>query len=304
MNDNTVSRDSYFELSEHSAVQVGTFFLITVVTGTLFFIALAVPGLYSFFKSFMNATITQNSRYFGWVVLAFPDTAAETEYSFNPLLALFPLIFAAGMIGGVYLTALFPQKIGFMRRKIEREIINFLDRLSRIKYGEHTESELREIVDEILSADVRQLHDYAEQYGVSFEELDVLRDALKWREGGLGYRILHIQDAIRFYLRVYYTQQYANAILGWVYVGAAVLIIIIGVRGLKFIPASAPSIILFALSLEFVMLIFYAITVIYSKQEDAPENQPKLQNSQQPVSALGNAAEVENLLKVFIAKKR
>jgi hypothetical protein len=191
-----------------------------------------------------------------------------------------------------------------MRQKIEREIINFLDRISRIRYGEHTESELREIVDEILNADVRQLHDYAEDYGVSFEELDILRDALKWREGSFFYKVLHIQDAIQYYLRMYYTQQYGNAILGWVYVGAAVLIIIIGVRGLKFIPASSPSIILFALALEFVMLIFYAITVIYSKQEDAPDNYPPQMQNSQSVSALGNAAEVENLLKVFIAKKR
>ncbi|MES2765233.1 MAG: hypothetical protein V4642_05160 [Bacteroidota bacterium] len=304
MNDNTVSRDSYFELSEHNATQFMLFFIIALTAAAFFFISGVLPAMSAFFKSFMQATITKTSQYFGWSILAFPDTAAETEYWFNPLLALFPLIFAVGMIAGVYLTALLPQKIGFMRRKIEREIINFLDRISRIKYGEHTESELREIVDEILTADVRQLHDYAEDYGVSFEELDILRDALKWREGSLVYKILHIQDAIQFYLRVYYTLQYGNAILGWVYVGAAVLIIIIGIRGLKFIPASAPSIILFALSLEFVMLMFYAITVIYSKQDDMPDNQPKMQNAQQPVSALGNAAEVENLLKVFIAKKR
>lgn len=304
MSENNVSRNSYFELSEHNSIQVILFFMIALVVAAVFLRFAAIPMLYSFFKSFMNATIAQNSYYMGWSVLAFPDTAGETEYWFNPLLALFPIIFAAGIIAGVYITAILPQKIGFMRQKIEREIINFLDRISRIKYGEHTESELREIVDEILTADVRQLHDYAEDYGVSFEELDILRDALKWREGGLFYKILHIQDAIQYYLRMYYTQKYGNAILGWVYVGAAVLIIIIGVRGLKFIPASSPSIILFALALEFVMLIFYAITVIYSKQDDAPDNHaPQMQNSQ-PVSALGNAAEVENLLKVFIAKKR
>jgi hypothetical protein len=304
MSENNASRNSYFELSEHNTAQVILFFIITVVVAAVFLRFAAIPLLYSFFKSFMNAGIVQNSYYTGWSVLAFPDTAGETEYWFNPLLALFPLIVAVGMIAGVYLTALLPQKIGFMRQKIEREIINFLDRISRIKYGEHTESELREIVDEILRADVRQLHDYAEEYGVSFDELDVLRDALRWREGGLFYKILNIQQAITYYLRVYYTQQYGNAILGWVYVGAAVLIIIIGVRGLKFIPASSPSIILFALALEFVMLIFYAITVIYSKQEDTPENHPPQMQSGQPVSALGNAAEVENLLKVFIAKKR
>ncbi|HYF03922.1 MAG TPA: hypothetical protein VEC36_11130, partial [Patescibacteria group bacterium] len=77
---NGAARDSYFELSEHSAIQVITFLVIMVSAAAAFFNYVAIPGLYSFFKSFMNATITQTALYTEWAVLAFPETAGETEY--------------------------------------------------------------------------------------------------------------------------------------------------------------------------------------------------------------------------------
>ena len=52
------------------------------------------------------------------------------------------------------------------------------------------------------------------------------------------------------------------------YGGAAVLIIAIGVRGLKLIPAARPSYILFAIFLEFSMLALMAVTLFYTEEEE------------------------------------
>ena len=88
-----------------------------------------------------------------------------------------------------------------------------------------------------------------------------------------------------------------------VYIGAAVLIIIIGMRGLKFIPSSQPSVIFFSLGLEFSVLVTYAFTVMYSRSDSEFEQEKsnKFEMKQNTFSLdLGNSKEVENLLRAFI----
>jgi hypothetical protein len=84
--------------------------------------------------------------------------------------------------------------------------------------------------------------------------------------------------------------------------GAAVLIIIIGLRGLKFIPPTQPSLVLFALGLEFSLLIIYAITLMYSKQDEEKEIEPIYAHSQNNYlnTDFGSARDIERLLRVFI----
>ncbi len=52
------------------------------------------------------------------------------------------------------------------------------------------------------------------------------------------------------------------------YGGAAFLIVAVGVRGLKFIPAAKPSFILLAIFLEFTMLTLLAVTLFYTEEEE------------------------------------
>jgi len=59
-----------------------------------------------------------------------------------------------------------------------------------------------------------------------------------------------IFKAMRLYMSHHFTESYANTVTGLAYFGAAILIIIIGIRGLKFIPATRPSLILGAIFLE------------------------------------------------------
>jgi hypothetical protein len=74
---------------------------------------------------------------------------------------------------------------------------------------------------------------------------------------------------------------------------------------LKFIPASQPSLIFFALGLEFSLLFLYAFTLIFSKPEEVNDiGEPERETAKAGIFAsTGNSHEIENLLRVFINKK-
>jgi len=66
----------------------------------------------------------------------------------------------------------------------------------------------------------------------------------------------------------HFTEKYSNNVTGLAYGGAAFLIVAVGIRGLKFIPATRPSFILLAIFLEFSMLMLLAITLIFTEEEE------------------------------------
>jgi hypothetical protein len=73
---------------------------------------------------------------------------------------------------------------------------------------------------------------------------------------------------ISTYMKFHFTEHYANMVQGLAYAGAAFLIIMIGIRGLKFIPAVKPSPILMALGIEFSLLCLLALTLMYTEEEE------------------------------------
>jgi hypothetical protein len=73
---------------------------------------------------------------------------------------------------------------------------------------------------------------------------------------------------IKFYFRYRISAAYGNLIQGLVSGGAAILIFVIGLRGLKLIPSEEPSLILMALSIEFILLIVLMVTFAGSAQEE------------------------------------
>jgi hypothetical protein len=106
-------------------------------------------------------------------------------------------------------------------------------------------------------------------------------------------------------MKFYVTKKYANFILGLVYFGAAVLIIIIGLRGLKFIPAQEPSLVFFSLGLEFCLLVTYAITLMFGKDENENESYSSEELSSDRVllgREFSSGKETEELLKMFIVE--
>ncbi|MBK9249283.1 MAG: hypothetical protein IPM69_14510 [Ignavibacteria bacterium] len=79
---------------------------------------------------------------------------------------------------------------------------------------------------------------------------------------------LKFMRGLRLYMSHHFTEKYANNVTGLAYFGAAILIIIIGIRGLKFIPPTRPSMILGAIFLEGSMLGLLAFTLVYTEEEE------------------------------------
>jgi hypothetical protein len=323
------SRKEYFELSKHSAVQFLTFGVLVIAIAYSLQFYVGLPLMDMFFRQFLHTEVVKDGRVVKyqisdeaktenitttyltqWAIVdnrvVEQSSLPQARYLFNPFFALLPLILTLSAALSAWLSALLPQGVGLLRQKIEREIVNSLDRIARNVYGEHTDAELQGIVANLLSLEMRELHDYAESVGVPYNEVETLQRAVLWHESRSIKRLMRVGGAVKFYMRQYFTIQYSNAILGMVYIGAAALIIIIGIRGLKFIPPSEPSIILFALGLEFVLLIIYALTLMYSKQEDIQANEHPPEKLDMFFGGESGKAdkEVEDLLRVFIAKER
>ena len=334
-----LSRSQYFELSKHTSTQSVMYAVLTIVIVAFLHIIVAMPLMDMFFTKFMHADVASSgevleyriaegapkedittNRFTNWGIIermAGSENEKEKKriarYLFNPTLALLPLVLFLGIGLSSYIVAFLPKNIGLIRQKIQREIMNTLDTISISLYGEHTDEEIMHLRNRVMDADIRDLHDLAKEYKITVDEVKNLQGALLWQEATSPFEIfMRTQVALQFYMRSYFSIQYANAILGMVYMGAAVLIIIIGIRGLKFIPSSEPSIILFALSLEFILLIVYAVMLIFSPKEDDRELQSSGNDGGGFLTMLGGNnqdngvrnAEVESLLKVFMTQSQ
>lgn len=94
-------------------------------------------------------------------------------------------------------------------------------------------------------------------------EIYDIKSARKWQRNRL-----HVFAGLRLYMAHHFSHKYANNVTGFAYGGAAFLIIAVGIRGLKFIPGTRPSLIFFAILLEFTMLSLLAITLFYTEEEE------------------------------------
>ncbi len=111
----------------------------------------------------------------------------------------------------------------------------------------------------------RALYNRIQEFFSDFvlKEIEDTKSSLLWRRNHLL-----IFAGLRIYMAHHFTEKYANNVTGLAYGGAAFLIVAVGIRGLKFIPASKPSFILLAIFLEFTMLALLAITLIYTEEEE------------------------------------
>ena len=312
------AQDPYYEHGRHSVLQLLIFAIICLI-GIAVTINIALPFLKNFFEENLHGyvyAVDENVPYyleskdnlqttnwlFSWAVDLYKDTPNESRYWFNPFMIVIIEASFIGVIIAMLITTLLPYNLGVMRQKIEREISNMLDQIEYIKYGYHSKEGQKEIVDELLHLDSYNFQEYSEDINMHTEDLRVFVKALKWKYSDFSYRLWHINDGIQIYMRFHFTAKYSNAVLGFVYIGAAFLIVIIGLRGLKFIPPNEPTYVMFALGMEFTMLVAYAITLIYSRQDEEME----MEKSTREASAaslgteLGDSREVEKLLRVFI----
>jgi len=330
------TRSKYVELSEHTPLQIIFYGLLSLLCAVSLLVFVAAPSMELFFASFLRSEVVRDGtpviyRFaenrpeeiittgdFGtWALVEARDSSRiammppsmrshelrRAEYIFKPLFALAPLLVVGGFTLAALITTVLSGGAGLVRQKIEREILNVLDRLAVSQFGEHTPEEIRQLTRDILQADTRRLHDMADIYGMPFDAIDLLQRALRWREASGVSKLSKVHDAIKFYMREYFTDRYSNAVLGMVYIGAAILIIVIGLRGLKFLPATDPSLVLGALGLEFMLLITYAVVLMYGKSEDAAPMLPVHQGSG-GIGGLTTDADTEHLLRAFLGTQR
>ena len=329
------TRSTVVELRAHNVGQVVVFFTMSIVCMVLIFACVAAPVMDAFFGTFLRSAVVRDgtevtysigesrpeqlvtTNAFGtWALVdpralqlhktqsAVPGVVMRpviADYVFKPLLALAPLVIVFGIVLAGVLTILLPAGMGFLRQKVEREILYLLDRLAINVYGEHSNDEIRKLIKNITNADLRVLHELADSLNISFTEIELLRGALRWQQSSGFTRLLNSHAAIKFYMREHFTIQYSNTVLGLVYMGAAILIIVIGIRGLKFLPASDPSVVLGALGLEFMLLVTYAVMLMYGKPEDEPV-QSLQQTSLNNVTAVDS--NTEQLIRAFLAVRR
>ena len=95
------------------------------------------------------------------------------------------------------------------------------------------------------------------------KEIEDTKAGIRWSDNHLL-----IISGLRLYMSHHFCEKYQNVVTGLAYGGAAFLIVAIGIRGLKFIPADKPSFIFLAIILEFSMLCLMAITLLFTEGEE------------------------------------
>lgn len=95
------------------------------------------------------------------------------------------------------------------------------------------------------------------------KEIEDTKHGIEWTHNRMKFL-----KGLRLYMSHHVTEKYSNTVTGLAYGGASVLIVVIGIRGLKFIPSTKPSLILAAISLEGTMLALLAFTLLYTEEEE------------------------------------
>ncbi|MBI5645406.1 MAG: hypothetical protein HY962_00620 [Ignavibacteriae bacterium] len=189
--------------------------------------------------------------------------AGDTLYFIDPLLAFSPLYMFIALIMAFLMTLYLPmaESLSLIRQSLERVY-------EQMEFSLKKQCESHQLAFEtLLGIDSRARMDMIRESTlpeVTVKEMDDFVELRNWREGSKGNPLV----PLKFYFRYHVTAVYGNMIQGLVAGGAAILIFVIGLRGLKLIPPEEPSLILMALSLEFILLIVLMLTFAGSAQEE------------------------------------
>ncbi len=193
-----------------------------------------------------------------WIVHT--EKLGEDAIIISPWLTfgIFSIFF--GFIVATLVTAMFPTSLGYIGNKIRREIHHTINRID-----EQTGDKIsREEIERITAANSRDdLTAIEKEFGpVIVDEIRDVRNANQWKK-----KPFMVFKGLRLYMTRHFAEKYSNNVQGFAYGGAAILIVVIGIRGLKFIPPTQPSILLAAITLEFTMLMLLAVTLFYTEEE-------------------------------------
>jgi hypothetical protein len=187
----------------------------------------------------------------------------RTLYFINPYLSLFPMhIFIAGLVA-FFISMYLPtgSSLAWIRGKLMREY----DRVGSLLEKQFDAHGVDFVQMFKLSRIQReQLLRFTTLPQVVVTEVEDYISLHKYVEG----KSRNFLTPVLFYFRYRISASYGNLIQGLVSGGAAILIFVIGLRGLKLIPQEEPSLILMALSIEFILLIVLMLTFAGSAQEE------------------------------------
>jgi hypothetical protein len=184
----------------------------------------------------------------------------ENTFILNAPLAFFPFDFFFGFCFSVLVG--FALRIPFFRDRVYHTIVDVKKRL--MLQLSATQDEVESILRNDPENNQRLL---ARREDINIEsiqsEIEHINLGQRYLDGKGGY-----MGGISTYMKFHFTEHYSNTVQGLAYAGAAFLIIMIGIRGLKFIPAVKPSPILMALGVEFSLLCLLALTLMYTEEEE------------------------------------
>ena len=186
----------------------------------------------------------------------------QTLYFVNPYFAFLPLhIFLASLVAFLISMFLPSTNLAWVRGKLMREY----DRVGSLLEKQFRAHDVD--FQAILNADRdrrEQMLRYTTLPQVVLSEIEDFNSVRRWVNGETANPFI----PVTFYFRYRISASYGNLIQGLVSGGAAILIFVIGLRGLKLIPQEEPSLILMALSIEFILLIVLMVTFAGSAQEE------------------------------------
>lgn len=186
----------------------------------------------------------------------------QTLYFVNPYFAFLPLhIFLAGLVAFLISMFLPSGNLAWVRGKLMREY----DRVGSLLEKQFDAHDVD--FQAILNADRdrrEQMLRFTTLPQVVLSEIEDYNAVHRWVKGETSNPFI----PVAFYFRYRISASYGNLIQGLVSGGAAILIFVIGLRGLKLIPQEEPSLILMALSIEFILLIVLMVTFAGSAQEE------------------------------------
>ena len=226
-----------------------------------------------------------------WIVRA--EKLGEEAIHIQPWVTfgIFSVFF--GFIIATLATSMLPRAIGYVANKIEREIDNTVNRIDEQTGDKISRDEIERITAASSHDDLSPIE---KQFGpVIVGEIEDVRNARKW----LRNKLL-VFKGLRLYMTRHFAEKYSNNVQGFAYGGAAILIVIIGIRGLKFIPPTQPSILLAAITLEFSMLVLLAVTLFYTEEE---QRMDKLMRNLEE-SSEGQKYELINLVRTSQQQQR
>ncbi len=219
----------------------------------------------------------------------YASETSRTLYFINPYVAFFPLYLFISFIAAFLFSVFAGGGLGLLRGKIRREYER-LGALLRKQYEAHKvdfdatillpEAEREVVIRQSALPDI-----------VTVETGDFL-SIREWVEGRTSRPII----PLRFYFRYRISTAYGNLIQGLVSGGAGILIFVIGLRGLKLIPSEEPSIILMALSIEFILLMVLMLTFMGSAQEERLDRIVKELEAEQRDAINEQTASIQSVL--------